>query len=204
MFIFGSGTPDLLKDTASTFIMGSGSTFENLIISAAKAQKTKKATVVVIDVPAATQIFEDADAVQEGRPRLLDGAGRARHGRHDARRCRRSSATTPRAWCTCVGNDSFCIAAFNGLRTAGFEGQVTAIPQCFSDATRTAVPADFLEGIKITASSPVDNPKDPSIKQYYAVLDKFGASRRRQVAPDRSVDVPGHHRVERRHAEPEG
>jgi branched-chain amino acid transport system substrate-binding protein len=74
-----------------------------------------------------------------------------------------------------VGNDSFCIAAFNGLRTAGFEGQVTAIPQCFSDATRTAVPADFLKGIKITASSPVDNPKDPSIKQYYAVLDKFGA-----------------------------
>ena len=37
-----------------------------------------------------------------------------------------------------VGNDSFCIAAFNGLRTAGFEGQVVAIPQCFSDATRTA------------------------------------------------------------------
>ena len=27
-----------------------------------------------------------------------------------------------------LGNDTFCIAAFNGLRTAGFEGQVTTIP----------------------------------------------------------------------------
>jgi branched-chain amino acid transport system substrate-binding protein len=38
------------------------------------------------------------------------------------------------------------------------------------------VPADFLKGIKISATSPLDTPKDPSIKQYYAVLDKFGAS----------------------------
>jgi hypothetical protein len=38
------------------------------------------------------------------------------------------------------------------------------------------VPADFLEGIQIAATAPIDTPKDPSIKQYYAVLDKFGAS----------------------------
>ena len=31
-----------------------------------------------------------------------------------------------------LGNDSFCIAAFNGLRTAGFKGQVTAIPNCLA------------------------------------------------------------------------
>ena len=37
------------------------------------------------------------------------------------------------------------------------------------------MPADFLKGIKISATAPIDNPKDPSIKQYYAVLDKFGA-----------------------------
>ena len=75
-----------------------------------------------------------------------------------------------------VGNDTFCIAAFNGLRTAGFKGQVAAVPNCLSDATRTAVPAEFLKGIQISATAPLDTPKDPSIKQYYAVLDKFGAS----------------------------
>ena len=51
-----------------------------------------------------------------------------------------------------LGNDTFCISAFNGLRTAGFKGQVVSIPSCLSDATRTAVPADFLKGIKISAS----------------------------------------------------
>ena len=75
-----------------------------------------------------------------------------------------------------LGNDTFCIAAFNGLRTAGFKGLVTTGTACLSDATRTAVPADFLKGIKISATSPIDTPKDPSIQQYYAVLDKFGAS----------------------------
>ena len=74
-----------------------------------------------------------------------------------------------------VGNDTFCIAAFNGLRTAGFKGQVAVVPNCLSDATRTAVPADFLKGIQISATIPLDTPKDPSIKQYFAVLDKFGA-----------------------------
>jgi branched-chain amino acid transport system substrate-binding protein len=30
--------------------------------------------------------------------------------------------------------------------------------------------------MQISATVPLDNPKDPSIKQYFAVLDKFGAS----------------------------
>jgi branched-chain amino acid transport system substrate-binding protein len=175
VFIFGSGTPDLLKDTASTFILGSGSTFENLIISAAKAQKTKKATAVVIDVPAATQIFADTSPYKKAGldfsmvPVALGTADMTPQ-------MQKVVTDNPKGVVHVVGNDGFCIAAFNGLRTAGFQGQVTAIPQCFSDATRTSVPKDFLEGIKITSSSPVDNPKDPSIKQYYAVLDKFGAS----------------------------
>ena len=176
VFIFGAGTPDLLADTASTFVMGAGpSAFQNLIIGAAKAQKTKKASAVVIDVPAATQIFDDTTPYKKAGldfsmvPVALGTADMTPQ-------MQKVVTDNPKGVVHVVGNDSFCIAAFNGLRTAGFKGQVTAIPQCFSDATRTAVPADFLEGIKITASSPVDNPKDPSIKQYYAVLDKFGAS----------------------------
>ena len=56
------------------------------------------------------------------------------------------------------------------------------------------MPADFLKGIKISATSPVDTPKDPSIKQYYAVLDKFGASDVDKTRATGRVDVPGHHR----------
>ena len=176
VFIFASGTSQLLADTTSTFVFGAGpSAFQNLIIGAAKAQKTKKVTAVVIDVPAATEIFADTTAYKKAgldfsmTPVALGTADMTPQ-------MQKVVTDNPKGVVLVVGNDSFCIAAFNGLRTAGFKGQVTAIPQCFSDATRTAVPADFLKGIKITASSPVDTPKDPSIKQYYAVLDKFGAS----------------------------
>ena len=56
-----------------------------------------------------------------------------------------------------IGNDSFCIAAFNGLRATGFKGTITTIPQCLTDTTRQAVPATFLKGMQIGATSPVDN-----------------------------------------------
>ena len=74
-----------------------------------------------------------------------------------------------------VGNDAFCIAAFNGLRTAGFQGTVATIVQCITDATRTAVPGEFLKGMQVSSFAPLTNTKDPSIKQYNAILDKYGA-----------------------------
>ena len=58
-----------------------------------------------------------------------------------------------------IGNDAFCIAAFNGLRTAGFKGVITTIPQCLTDATRTAVPGDFLKGMKIVGDEPDRRPR---------------------------------------------
>jgi branched-chain amino acid transport system substrate-binding protein len=82
----------------------------------------------------------------------------------------------PKGTAFVVGNDAFCIAAFNGLRTAGFKGETATIVQCITDATRTAVPGDFLKGMQISSFAPITNPKDPSMKQYYAVLDKYGAS----------------------------
>ncbi len=76
VFAAGAGQPDIVNDKDSTFLMGAGpSAFENLITSAAKAQKTKKVSAVVIDVPAATQILADNTPAQEGRPGLPDDAG---------------------------------------------------------------------------------------------------------------------------------
>jgi branched-chain amino acid transport system substrate-binding protein len=75
-----------------------------------------------------------------------------------------------------VGNDSFCAAAFNGLRTAGFKGKVVAIQECITDVTRNAVPGDFLEGITVGATTPFADKTNPSIVQYLAVLDEYGES----------------------------
>jgi branched-chain amino acid transport system substrate-binding protein len=180
VFSFAAGYPPALADSASTFVFGAGTAgFNALNIGAAQNMKPKSKTVtaVVIDVPAAT------DPYKTTLPPIYKDAGLALDlvtvpaGTADmTAQMARVASSNPKGPVFVLGNDGFCISAFNGLRTAGYKGQVTAIPQCFSDATRTAVPADFLEGIQITSGAPIDTPKDPSMKQYAAVLDKFGAS----------------------------
>jgi branched-chain amino acid transport system substrate-binding protein len=179
VFIFASGNPSILADPNNSFIFGPGSAaLFNLMIGTAKETKAKKVTVVAIDVPAATQVYKDPATTalfqqEKLQLELVPVAG----GTADMTpQMQRVTSGNAKGVVFVIGNDTFCIAAFNGLRTAAFEGTVTAVPQCLSDATRTAVPADFLEGIRISATAPIDNPKDPSIKQYYAVLDKYGAS----------------------------
>jgi branched-chain amino acid transport system substrate-binding protein len=73
-----------------------------------------------------------------------------------------------------VGNDAFCIAAFNGLNAVGFEGEVTTITQCITDATREGVPGDVLEGTYITSAIALGATDDPSFQLYLAVIDAFG------------------------------
>ena len=180
VFSFAAGYPAALKDADSTFVFGSGTagfTGMNIGVANSIKPKSKKVTAVVIDVPAATDpykttlppIYKDAGINLE---LVAIPAGTA----DMTPQMQKVASENPKGPVFVLGNDGFCISAFNGLRTAGYKGEVTAIIQCFSDATRTAVPGDFLEGIKVAATAPIDNPKDPSIKQYYAVLDKFGAS----------------------------
>ena len=180
VFSFASGYPAANEDPDSTFVFGPGSAgLVNLNIGAAKnaKPKAKKVTVVAIAVPAATDfyktvapgIFEDAGLDMELVPVAAGTADMTPQ-------MQKVVSDNPKGVVFVLGNDSFCIAAFNGLRTAGFEGTTTAITNCLSDATRTAVPTDFLDGIQIQSTAPIDTPKDKAIKQYYAVLDKFGAS----------------------------
>jgi branched-chain amino acid transport system substrate-binding protein len=180
VFIFASGNPAILADAKSSFIFGPGSAaLMNLNVGAAKSAKpkAKKVTVVSIDVPAATQFYKDqAPALFQAEGLQMELVPIAGGTADMTPQMQRVTSGNPKGVVFVIGNDSFCISAFNGLRTAGFEGTVTAVPQCLSDATRTAVPADFLEGIQIAATAPIDDPKDPSMKQYYAVLDKYGAS----------------------------
>jgi branched-chain amino acid transport system substrate-binding protein len=180
VFSFAAGYPAALADPTSTFVFGSGTagfTGMNIAVAQNMKPKSKKVTAVVIDVPAAT------DPYKTTLPPIYKDAGidlqlvSIPAGTADMTpQMQKVASENPRGPVFVLGNDSFCISAFNGLRTAGYKGALTAIVQCFSDATRTGVPADFLEGIQVAATAPIDNPKDPSIKQYYAVLDKFGAS----------------------------
>jgi branched-chain amino acid transport system substrate-binding protein len=178
VFLFGSSSPDLVADTDTTFIMTNGrASLFALPAGVAKENKAKKVSAVVVDIPAATNFWKEA------APALYKEAGLAVElmaiagGTADMTpQMQQLVKDNPKGVAFVLGGDAFCIAAFNGLRAAGFKGTIAAVPFCISDATRTAVPGDFLEGIQIAATSPSDDPKNPSMKQYFAVLDKFGAS----------------------------
>ena len=178
LYLYGASNPAVVADNQNTFVLTNGhATLLGLPAGVAKQNKSKKVSIVAIDVPAATAFFKEPGPSlykQEGLDLELIpiAAGTADMTAQMAQ----LTKDNPKGTVFIIGNDAFCIAALNGLRTAQFQGQITTIPQCLTDATRTSVPADFLKGISIGATSPIGDPKDPSIKQYYAVLDKYGAS----------------------------
>ena len=73
-----------------------------------------------------------------------------------------------------VGYDALCIAAFQGLSALGYDGAVTAVSQCITDATRQAIPADRLQGMYVTSAIALGATDDPSYQQYQAVMDAYG------------------------------
>jgi branched-chain amino acid transport system substrate-binding protein len=72
-----------------------------------------------------------------------------------------------------IGNDAFCIAAFQGLAAVGYDGAITSISQCITDATREAL-GDQLEGINITATQAVGDTDDAKYQLYEAVMATYG------------------------------
>jgi branched-chain amino acid transport system substrate-binding protein len=178
LYIYGASNADVVADTKSTFVLLNGSaTLLRLPAGAAKAAHKKKVTVVAIDVPAATSFFKGAAPAQYKAQGLDFKLVPVAAGTADMTpQMQQVTSDNPDGVVYVIGNDSFCIAAFNGLRAAGFKGIITTIPQCITDATRTAVPASYLKGMKIAATNPVDNTKDRSMKQYLAVIKKFGAA----------------------------
>jgi len=177
VFLYGASNANVVADPNTTFIFSNGpALIQGFPAAVAKANKAKKVSVVAIDVPAATSYFKNqgpADFKAKGLDMDLIpiAAGTA----DMTAQMQKLASDNPKGVAFVIGNDAFCIAAFNGMRTAQFKGHVTSIPQCLSDATRTAVPGDFLKGMQVAATSPLDDPKDPSMKQYYAVLNKYGA-----------------------------
>jgi branched-chain amino acid transport system substrate-binding protein len=175
VFIYASANPNIVADTASTFVMTNGraSNFA-LPVGAAKKARAKKVTAVVIDVPAATTFWKGPGPGLYQKEGLQLELVPVAPGTADMTpQMQRVASSNPKGVVFVLGNDAFCIAAFNGLRTADFKGTITTIPNCLTDATRTAVPADFLKGMQTASVAPWDNPKDPAIKQYNAVLDKY-------------------------------
>ena len=178
VFLYGASNAAVVADPNTTFIMTNGpAILKGMPAGVAKQVKAKKVSVVAIDVPAATSYYKSPGPQQFKQAGLQLELIAIAAGTADMTPQMQKLVTgNPKGVVFVIGNDAFCIAAFNGLRTVGFKGVVTTIPQCLTDATRTAVPGSFLKGMRIAATSPIDTPKNPSMKLYFAVLNKFGAS----------------------------
>jgi branched-chain amino acid transport system substrate-binding protein len=73
-----------------------------------------------------------------------------------------------------LGNDVFCIAVYQGLMAAGYDGEITSVSQCITDATREALPGGDLEGISVISSIALGATEDPSYQLYEAVMATYG------------------------------
>jgi branched-chain amino acid transport system substrate-binding protein len=142
-------------------------------LAVAEDAAAERLTTVIIDVPGA------AETLEEYAGPSFDEAGidlaflRVPPGTADMTAQLAPLASDGTGAAYVIGNDAFCIAAFNGLRQTGFTGPITSISQCITDATRDAV-GDELEGVVISSSTAVGATSDPSVQLFRAVIDEYG------------------------------
>jgi len=165
---------DLLSDTASTFILTNpGSGVLGTPLSAAVEADVDKVTVVVIDVPAALGIYEETAPAAFGAEDIELEVVPVPPGTADMTPQMQEVVDGDPGLVQVIGNDTFCISAFQGLQAVGYDGPIATIAQCVTDATREAVPADFLDGMVMSATAPVGI-DSPSTELYGAVVETYG------------------------------
>ncbi|ONH25408.1 branched-chain amino acid ABC transporter substrate-binding protein [Pseudofrankia asymbiotica] len=170
---YGLTTPDILKDPTIYSVSDPNFAIQQLPIASAQQAKAKKVVSVVIDVPAILP------SVQDVAPGLMKAAGldyqliRIPPGTADMTAQLQAATTGGPSVAFVIGNDAFCISAFNGLRQVGFDGPISAISQCMTDATRKAVSGSILKGMTVAAAFPVGG-DDPSTALYNSVISTYG------------------------------
>lgn len=174
MFLQTSAT-ELLADDRSSFTMANPlSTLFSVPIALAEDEGSDRIAFVNIDVPQANESFESGAADE-----VLTNAGldydliRIPPGTADMVAQLQQVADSDAGVVYIVGNDAFCIAAIQALEAVAYDGVISSVAQCITDATREALP-DRLEGISITATMAVGDTEDTAYQRYQAVMGTFG------------------------------
>ena len=170
-----TSTEGLLADDQTSFTMANPlATLFSVPVALAESEGTDRVAFVNIDVPQALASFESGQADE-----VLGAAGieydliRIPPGTADMTSQMQEIASSDAGVTYIVGNDAFCIAAIQGLQAVGYDGAISAVSQCITDATREALP-DGLEGISITAVMALGDEEDSAYQLYQAVMGTFG------------------------------
>ncbi|MDT3439192.1 ABC transporter substrate-binding protein [Pseudofrankia sp. BMG5.37] len=170
--LYLASAPAIVQDTKSTFTL-SDPTFEDigLPITIAKKAGVKKVTAVVIDVPAAKGVLASAAPAFDQAGLDFEMVAIAPGTADMTPQMQKIAADGGAVFI--LGNDSFCISALKGLQAVGFTGPISAIAQCITDATRTAIPGGQLKGISLAAAAPLGT-DNPSTQLFNAVATTYG------------------------------
>jgi branched-chain amino acid transport system substrate-binding protein len=173
MWFQANGDAIASDDQSSFLLVNPTMTLAALPISVAESEDADTIAFVTIDVPQAIDGLE-------GLYPVLDEMGLGHEtvaippGTADMTPQMQQIVDSGAGVVHVVGNDAFCIAAFNGLNAVGYDGAIASVSQCITDATRTAVPGDVLEGTFITSTVALGATDDPTFQLYEAVMDAYG------------------------------
>ncbi|WP_426574494.1 ABC transporter substrate-binding protein [Aquihabitans sp. McL0605] len=174
MFIMAANGDSILKSPNYTYVVYDGtSALFSLPFSVAKQQKVKKLAFVVIDVPQAVAVFESTGPAAMKKAGLDYVLVKVPAGTADMTPQMQEVASSGAGLVHVIGNDAFCIAAFQGLQAVAYDGTVTSITQCITDATRKSAPPEILDGMYVTATAAVGASDDPSYQLYDAIMRTF-------------------------------
>ncbi len=168
----GAGGDMQYDDTDSFLVFNPAAALFGLPISLADDVGTKQVAFVVIDVPQAVDLVVQYQTQLAEQGYQIDLV-RVPIGTADMSAQMQVVANSGAGVTYVVGNDAFCIAAFSGLNGVGYTGEIAAVNQCITDATREAMP-DGLEGINVLSSLALGATDDPTYQKYLAVMEAFG------------------------------
>jgi branched-chain amino acid transport system substrate-binding protein len=186
---FQTNGQSMLTDPETSFVISNPlTTALGLPISVARDEQADTVAFVVVDLPVAISLFETV------APAVLETAGldydliKVPLGTADMTSRLGEVTSSGTRVVQVVGNDAFCIAAFQALAAVGYDGKVTAVSQCITDATREAIPGDQLEGMYVTSGVALGAPDDPTYQLYEAVMGAYGDD----VPVDDNVSMVGY------------
>jgi branched-chain amino acid transport system substrate-binding protein len=166
----------LTTDDQSTFVLVNPlPTLFGLPVAVAQEDDADRVDFVAIDVPQAIDAF-----VSGAADRVMENAGldydliRVPPGTPDMTSQMQEVVDNGAGVVHVLGNDAFCIAAFQGLAASGYEGKISAVSQCITDATRQAMSGGQLDGISVLSSVAIGATDDPTYQLYLAVMDAYG------------------------------
>jgi branched-chain amino acid transport system substrate-binding protein len=181
VIFYGANGDQILADRERTFSLASNTAPVVLPALVAKQKGVKKkVAIAVLDVPAATELYEDT------APALFEELGVEFEvfpippGVPDVTPQMQRIASGGFGVVHLVADPSACIAILNGLRNVGAKVAITTLSFCVDDATRAAVGAENLAGVVMSATSPagLDN---ADTRLYKAILDTYADGFRPQA-----------------------